>query len=71
MERISCVLIQDDVLEFLDEIEQRLTKKLICCNCPNPCDKETTRCAIAIKNLLTDIHLFTQSYTKHNNLEDN
>lgn len=70
MERMNCVLIEDDVLEFLDEIEKQMQKKLVCCKCPNPCNSEGSRCAVAMKNLLTDIHIFMQAYKKHNDLEE-
>lgn len=69
MERVNCVIIADDVLEFLDEIEKQMTKKLICCKCPNQCSGEDTRCAMAMKNLLTDIHLFQDAYKTHNKIE--
>lgn len=70
MERMNCVLIEDNVLEFLDEIEKQIQKKLVCCKCPNPCNSEGSRCAVAMKNLLTDIHIFMQAYKKHNDLEE-
>ena len=70
MERLNCVLIEDNVLEFLDEIEKQMQKKLVCCKCPNPCNSEGSRCAVAMKNLLTDIHIFMQAYKKHNDLEE-
>ena len=70
MERMNCVLIEDNVLEFLDEIEKQMQKKLVCCKCPNPCNIEGSRCAVAMKNLLTDIHIFMQAYKKHNDLEE-
>ena len=37
---MNCVLIEDNVLEFLDEIEKQMQKKLVCCKCPNPCNSE-------------------------------
>ena len=70
MERMNCVLIEDNVLEFLDEIEKQMQKKLVCCKCPNPCNSQGSRCAVAMKNLLTDIHIFMQAYKKHNDLEE-
>lgn len=70
MERMNWVLIEDNVLEFLDEIEKQMQKKLVCCKCPNPCNNEGSRCAVAMKNLLTDIHIFMQAYKKHNDLEE-
>lgn len=69
MERMNCVLIEDDVLEFLDEIQKQMTKGMICCKCPNPCNKDN-RCALSMKNLLTDINMFVDAYKKHNNIED-
>lgn len=70
METMNCVLIEDNVLQFLDEIEKQMVKKLVCCKCPNPCNGETSRCARSMKNLLTDIHLFKESYQKHNDLDE-
>ena len=70
MERMNCVLIEDNVLEFLDEIEKQMQKKLVCCKCPNPCNSEGSRCGVAMKNLLTNIHIFMQAYKKHNDLEE-
>ena len=67
---MNCVLIEDNALEFLDEIEKQMQKKLVCCKCPNPCNSEGSRCAVAMKNLLTDIHIFMQAYKKHNDLEE-
>ena len=67
MERTSCILIEDNVLEFLDETEKQMSKGLVCCKCPNPCDK-TGKCALAMKNLLVDIKMFVEAYKKHNNL---
>ena len=67
--RMNCFLIEDNVLEFLDETMQQMSKGLVYCKCPNPCDK-TSRCALAMKNLLMDIHMFVDSYKKHNNLEE-
>ena len=64
------LLIEDDVLVFLDEIQKQMDKKIICCKCPNPCGNETSRCAVAMKNLLTDINMFVTSYKKHNGIED-
>lgn len=65
MERLNCVVIEDDILEFLDEVEKQLGKGIICCKCQNPCEK-TSRCAVAMKNLLTDIRMFKESYKEHN-----
>ena len=70
MERKNCVLIEDDVLEFLDEIQKQMDKKLVCCKCPNPCGSDSSRCAVAMRNLLTDIHMFVTSYKKHNGIEE-
>lgn len=69
MERTSCILIEDNVLEFLDETEKQMSKGLVCCKCPNPCDK-TGKCALAMKNLLVDIKMFVEAYKKHNNLNE-
>ena len=69
MERTSCILIEDNVLEFLDETEKQMSKGLVCCKCPNPCDK-TGKCALAMKNLLVDIKMFVEAYKKHNNLTE-
>ena len=68
--RMNCILIEDNVLEFLDETMQQMSKGLVCCKCPNPCDKTTTRCAVAMKNLLTDINMFVDSYKKHNKMDE-
>lgn len=68
MERTSCIIIEDNILELLDEVDQQLTKNIVCCKCENPCDK-TSRCALAMKNLLTDLHIFTDSYQKRNEIE--
>lgn len=70
MERLNCVLIEDNVLEFLDEIEKQIQKKLVCCKCPNPCNSDSSRCSVAMKNLLTDIHMFQLAYKQHNDIED-
>lgn len=70
MERKNCVLIEDDVLEFLDEIQKQMDKKLVCCKCPNPCGSDNSRCAVAMRNLLTDIHMFVDSYKRHNGIEE-
>lgn len=69
MERTSCILIEDNVLEFLDETEKQMSKGLVCCKCPNPCDK-TGKCVLAMKNLLVDIKMFVEAYKKHNNLTE-
>lgn len=68
MNRTSCVVIEDNILEFLDEIETQLGKGIICCKCQNPCDKKS-RCAVAMRNLLTDIDLFKKSYSEVNKVE--
>ena len=65
MERTSCVIIEDNIMEFLDEIETQLSKGIICCKCTNPCEKNT-KCAVAMKNLLTDIELFKKAYSEVN-----
>ena len=56
--RMNCILIEDNVLEFLDETLQQMSKGLVCCKCPNPCDK------------ITDINMFVDSYKKHNKIDD-
>lgn len=68
MERVNCVLIEDNVIEFLEEVQEQMNKKLVCCKCPNPCNSEGSRCSVAMKNLLTDIHMFLDSYKKQNNI---
>ena len=70
MERLNCVLIEDNVIEFLEEVQEQMNKKLVCCKCPNPCNSDGSRCSVAMKNLLTDIHMFLDSYKKQNNLEE-
>lgn len=69
MERMNCILIEDDILEILDAVHEQIQKNLVCCKCPTPCDK-TTRCALAMKNLQTDIHMFVDAYRKHNKIEE-
>ena len=69
MERTNCILIEDNVLEFLDEIEKQMSKGLVCCKCPNPCEKNG-KCALAMKNLLVDIHMFVEAYKEHNFQEE-
>lgn len=65
MERKTCVILEDNILEFLDEIENQLGKGIICCKCKNPCEKNT-KCAMAMKNLLTDIGIFIKAYLEVN-----
>lgn len=65
MSRTSCIVIEDNILELLDEIESQLSKGIICCKCKTPCEKNT-RCAMAMKNLLTDIDIFTKAYSEIN-----
>lgn len=69
MDRMNCVLLEDNILEFLDEVDQQIKKNLVCCKCPNPCDK-TSRCALAMQNLLVDIKMFKEAYMVHNNIEE-
>ena len=69
MERMSCVVLEDNILEFLNEIETQMGKGIICCKCEKPCDKNT-RCAVAMKNLLTDIELFKKAYSERNISEE-
>ena len=67
MERLNCVVMEDNILEFLDEIEQQLGKGIICCKCKNPCEaNSSTRCRISMKNLLTDIRMFKDAYMEIN-----
>lgn len=68
MERMNCIVMEDNILELMDEIDKQMNSGLVCCKCPNPCNKDS-RCALAMKNLLTDIHMFVDAYRKHNNLE--
>jgi hypothetical protein len=70
MSRVNCVLIEDNVIEFLEEVQEQMSKKLVCCKCPNPCGGDGSRCAIAMKNLLTDIHMFLDSYKKQNDIQE-
>lgn len=69
MERLNCVVMEDNILEFLDEIEQQLSKGVICCKCKNPCDTNT-KCKITMKNLLTDINMFKNAYLEKNPKEE-
>lgn len=69
MERKTCVILEDNILEFLDEIENQLGKGIICCKCKNPCEKNT-KCAMAMKNLLTDIGIFIKAYSEVNPKEE-
>lgn len=67
MERLNCVVIEDNILEFLDEIQQQMEKGIICCKCKKPCEAEgNSRCRMAMKNLLTDINIFKKAYTEVN-----
>lgn len=71
MERLNCVVIEDNILEFLDEIQQQINKGIICCKCKNPCDATMgTKCRIAMKNLLTDINMFEKAYSERNPKEE-
>ena len=65
MDRVNCIVMEDNIIEFLDEIETQLGKGIVCCKCKNPCEKNT-RCAMAMKNLLTDIKLFMEAYQEVN-----
>ena len=65
MERMKCVVIEDNILEFLDEIETQLTNGVICCKCKKPCN-QNGKCSVAMKNLLTDINMFRKAYTERN-----
>lgn len=70
MQKMKCLIIEDNVIEILDEIEEQITKDLICCSCAHPCDKKS-KCSIAMKNLLTDIRIFKESYIQVNGRESN
>lgn len=71
MERMNCVVIEDNILEFLDEIQNQLSKGIVCCKCKNPCKEETpSRCSVAMKNLLTDINIFIKAYSENNPKEE-
>lgn len=65
MSRTSCLVIEDNILELLEEVETQLGKGIICCKCKNPCEKNN-RCALAMKNLLTDIDIFKKAYIMNN-----
>ena len=69
VDRLNCIVIENDILEFLDEIETQLSKKLVCCKCTHPCDG-SSRCAMAMKNLLTDLSIFDETYRKQNELAE-
>lgn len=69
MERLNCVVLEDNILEFLDEIEKQMNQKIICCKCKNPCE-DNTRCRIAMKNLLTDINIFKNAYLERNKVTE-
>ena len=61
---MHCVVLENDILKFIEEIENQLKKEVICGKCKKPCDKNT-RCAVAMKNLLTDVELFRKAYTDY------
>ena len=63
--KMNCLLIEDDVMELVHELQEQLTSGVVCCKCPNPCDK-TGRCAIALKNLITTTKLFEEAYVAQN-----
>ena len=65
MEKVSCVVMEDNIFEFLNEIEAQLGKGIICCKCKVPCEKNS-RCHQAMQNLLTDINLFKKAYSEIN-----
>ena len=71
MERVNCIVIEDNILEFLDEIQNQLSKGIVCCKCQNPCkESPTSKCAMAMKNLLTDIGIFIKTYSELNPKEE-
>lgn len=63
--KMNCLLIEDDVMELVHELQEQLTSGVVCCKCPNPCDK-SGRCAIALKNLITTTKLFEEAYVSQN-----
>ena len=63
MEKVSCVVMEDNIFEFLNEIETQLGKGITCCKCKVPCEKNS-RCYRAMQNLLTDIDLFKKAYSE-------
>ena len=65
MEKVSCVVMEDNIFEFLNEIETQLGKGIICCKCKVHCEKNS-RCHQAMQNLLTDINLFKKAYSEIN-----
>lgn len=64
--KMDCIVIENNILELINEIEQQLSSGVTCCKCKEPCNKEGTRCAVAMKNLLTDINIFKKAYIEHN-----
>lgn len=67
MERVNCVVLEDNILEFLDEIQTQMEKGIICCKCKQPCDSDNmSKCKMAMKNLLTDINIFKKAYSEVN-----
>ena len=67
--KMDCIVIENNILELINEIEQQLSSGVTCCKCKNPCDKSNeniTRCAMSMKNLLTDISIFKKMYIEHN-----
>ena len=64
--KMDCIVIQNDILELISEVETQLSSGVTCCKCKKPCNKEGTRCAVAMKNLLTDINIFKKAYIEHN-----
>jgi len=67
MERMNCVVMEDNIMEFLNEIESQMSKGIICCKCKTPCNVDSiSKCKMAMKNLLTDIGLFRKAYSEVN-----
>lgn len=60
---MHCLILEDKVLELLKEVKKQITSGMVCENCPNQCE-QNTRCAMAMANLMTDIQIFENSYTK-------
>lgn len=65
--KMDCIVIENNILELINEIETQLSSGVTCCKCKEPCNKETmSKCAMSMKNLLTDISIFKKSYIEHN-----
>lgn len=61
---MQCLLVKDELLELLKQVKLQIISGQVCENCPNKCE-QNGRCAMSMANLMTDIQLFEQSYTKH------